>query len=68
MARYLITHAGPGLFDCSCDRSSVTGSDGVARLTLTDTVEASSLGRAQQGVDRRCLVVEVVAAAERRAA
>ena len=67
--RYLITHAGPSLYDCDChERSRVTDSDGVARLSITDTVTASSLQRARQGVDPRCAVALATAQPERVAA
>lgn len=62
--RYTIIHNGPSLFDCDChERSRVTGEDGVARLSVTDTVEARSLTEARRGVDRRC-AVELATAAE----
>ncbi len=50
--------------DCDChERSRVTGEDGVAYLSITDTVKARSLTEARRGVDRRC-AVELATAAE----
>lgn len=62
MRDFIVTHCGIGPMDCWCERVRVTDSEGVARVALSNTMQARSLFHARQATDPRCTVTEAVQA------